>query len=353
MSEQGAGMINSWSKIRLILKSRLGKNIFKNWIESIELVKIEKKSAFFNVPNSFIANWIERNYTDIIIETFKNEEIFINNNNLINNSRKIRELIGYVAQDIALDKILTGRELLDFQSDLYHINKNKKFERINKLIDQLEMNDWIDRKCGTYSGGMKRRIDLAAGLLHLPQVLILDEPTVGLDIESRNIIWQLLKDLRNNGMTIILSSHYLDEIDKLADRLVIIDDGRVIAKGTPAELKNKLGGDRVTLKVREFSNQEEANNISKILSSIDGISQIIINEAQGFSINFVADKQKDLLTKLKVELAFSKFEIFSHTQSQPSFDDVYLQATGKTLLDAEISMAGKRDLKKESKQSMR
>jgi len=233
-------------------------------------------------------------------------EVFINNINLIKNSRKIRELIGYVSQDIALDKILTGRELLDFQSDLYHINKNKKFERINKLIDQLEMNDWIDRKCGTYSGGMKRRIDLATGLLHLPQVLILDEPTVGLDIESRNIIWQLLKDLRNNGMTIILSSHYLDEIDKLADRLVIIDDGRVIAKGTPAELKNKLGGDRVTLKVREFSNQEEANNISKILSSIDGISQIIINEAQGFSINFVADKQKDLLTKLKVELAFSK-----------------------------------------------
>ena len=188
-------------------------------------------------------------------------EVFINNINLIKNSRKIRELIGYVAQDIALDKILTGRELLDFQSDLYHINKNKKFERINKLIDQLEMNDWIDRKCGTYSGGMKRRIDLAAGLLHLPQVLILDEPTVGLDIESRNIIWQLLKDLRNNGMTIILSSHYLDEIDKLADRLVIIDDGRVIAKGTPAELKNKLGGDRVTLKVREFSNQEEAKNL--------------------------------------------------------------------------------------------
>ena len=147
-------------------------------------------------------------------------EVFINNINLIKNSRKIRELIGYVAQDIALDKILTGRELLDFQSDLYHINKNKKFERIKKLIYQLEMNDWIDRKCGTYSGGMKRRIDLAAGLLHLPQVLILDEPTVGLDIESRNIIWQLLKDLRNDGMTIILSSHYLDEIDKLAEKCV-------------------------------------------------------------------------------------------------------------------------------------
>ena len=280
-------------------------------------------------------------------------EISINNIDLIKNSRQIRELIGYVAQDVALDKILTGRELLDFQSDLYHINKNKKIERIETLINQLEMNDWIDRKCGTYSGGMKRRIDLAAGLLHLPEVLILDEPTVGLDIESRNIIWQLLKDLRNDGMTILLSSHYLDEIDKLADRLIIIDHGRVIAKGTPAQLKNKLGGDRITLKVREFSNQAESEKICEILSSIDGISQIIINKAQGYSINFVADKEKDLLPKLKVELAFSKFEIFSLAQSQPSLDDVYLQATGKTLLDAEISMAGKRDLKKESKQSMR
>ena len=280
-------------------------------------------------------------------------EISINNINLIKNSRQIRELIGYVAQDVALDKILTGRELLDFQSDLYHINKNKKIERIETLINQLEMNDWIDRKCGTYSGGMKRRIDLAAGLLHLPKVLILDEPTVGLDIESRNIIWQLLKDLRNDGMTVLLSSHYLDEIDKLADRLIIIDHGRVIAQGTPAQLKNKLGGDRITLKVREFSNKEESDKICEILSSIDGISQIIINKAQGYSINFVADKEKDLLPKVKVELAFSKFEIFSLAQSQPSLDDVYLQATGKTLLDAEVSMAGKRDLKKESKQSMR
>ena len=280
-------------------------------------------------------------------------EVFINNINLIKNPRKIRELIGYVAQDIALDKILTGRELLDFQSDLYHMKKQEKYERIKTLINQLEMNDWIDRKCGTYSGGMKRRIDLAAGLLHLPKVLILDEPTVGLDIESRNIIWQLLKDLKNDGMTIILSSHYLDEIDKLADSLVIIDNGEVIAQGTPAQLKNKLGGDRITLKVREFSTHEESKKISEILSSINGISQIIINKAQGYSINFVVDKEKDLLTKLKVELAFSKFEIFSLAQSQPSLDDVYLQATGKTLLDAEISMTGKRDLKKESKQSMR
>jgi len=270
---------------------------------------------------------------------------------IIEDYRETRSRIGLVPQELTLEQFETVFNNVSYSRGLY--GKKPDPKHIEKVLKQLSLWDKKDLILRKLSGGMKRRIDLAAGLLHLPQVLILDEPTVGLDIESRNIIWQLLKDLRNNGMTIILSSHYLDEIDKLADRLVIIDDGRVIAQGTPAELKNKLGGDRITLKVREFSNQEEAKNICQILSSIKGISQIIINEAQGCSINFVADKEKDLLTKLKVELAFSKFEIFSLTQSQPSLDDVYLQATGKTLLDAEISMAGKRDLKKESKQSMR
>ena len=280
-------------------------------------------------------------------------QVFINEIDLINNPGKIRELIGYVAQDIALDKILTGRELLDFQSDLYHMSSQEKANRIEALIHQLQMNEWIDRKCGTYSGGMKRRIDLAAGLLHLPEVLILDEPTVGLDIETRNIIWNILRNLKKDGMTILLSSHYLDEIDKLADNLVIIDGGKVIDQGSPNELKSKLGGERISLKVQEFSNQEEAKKVAGILSNVDGISQVIINRSQGYSLNFVVDKKKDLLSKIKLELAFAKLEIFSLSQSQPSLDDVYLQATGKTLQDAEISMAGKRDLKKELKQSMR
>jgi len=280
-------------------------------------------------------------------------EVYINKINVVNQSREIRKLIGYVAQEIALDKILTGRELLDFQADLYHMKKSEKFERIQFLINQLDMSEWIDKKCGTYSGGMKRRIDLAAGLLHIPKVLILDEPTVGLDIDSRNIIWQLLEDLKKDGMTIILSSHYLDESDKLADEVVIIDGGKVIDQGNPFYLKSKLGGERISLKVKEFSNFNESEKVKKILMNINGISQIVVNKSQGYSLNFVADKGIDFLSKLKVELAFCKFEIFSLTQSQPSLDDVYLQATGKTLQDAEIFMAGKRDYKKESKQSMR
>ncbi len=279
--------------------------------------------------------------------------IYMDKIDLLTKPREIRELIGYVAQEISLDKILTGRELLDFQADLYHIEKSKKLIKIDSLIKELGMSDWIDRKCGTYSGGMKRRLDLAAGLLHTPKVLILDEPTVGLDIESRNIIWDLLESLKKDGMTIILSSHYLDEIDKLSDEVVIINDGKVIAQGNPSKLKDKLGGERITLKVREFSNLEESEKVKEILNEIDGISQIVVNSSQGYSLNFIAKKNIDLLSKLKIELAFYKYQIFSISQSQPSLDDVYLQATGKTLQDAEIFMSGKRDLKKESKQSMR
>ena len=119
--------------------------------------------------------------------------------NALENPREVRNKLGYVAQEVALDKILTGRELLRLQGDLYHLPSKERNLQIEKLITRLEMNDWIDRRCGSYSGGMKRRLDLASGLLHQPELLVLDEPTVGLDIESRNIIWSLLESLRTSG----------------------------------------------------------------------------------------------------------------------------------------------------------
>jgi ABC-2 type transport system ATP-binding protein len=183
----------------------------------------------------------------------------------LKDQRDVRRLIGYVAQEVAIDKILTGRELLELQGDLYHLRPKQRNQRIDELIEMLGMDPWIDRRCGTYSGGMRRRLDLAAGLLHRPQLLILDEPTVGLDIESRAVIWNVLRDLRDQGTTVLLSTHYLEEVEALADRMAIIDAGTVIAEGTPDELKQRLGGDRVTLRVREFSDEQEAETIRALL----------------------------------------------------------------------------------------
>ena len=266
--------------------------------------------------------------------------------------RQVRRVLGYVAQEVAIDKILTGRELLAFQGDLHHLPRSGRDQRIRELISLLGMEDWIDRRCGTYSGGMRRRLDLACGLLHRPRLLVLDEPTVGLDIESRAAIWGVLRQLRDQGTTVLLSSHYLEEVDALADRLAIIEAGRVIAEGSPAELKGALGGDRLTLRVREFSDEPEALKVQQLLQGCDGVRQVVVNRAQGYSLNLVVEHD-GVIEQLRRQLAEAQLPVFALAQSRPSLDDVYLQATGRTLMDAELAVAGSRDAKAERKQQMR
>ena len=266
--------------------------------------------------------------------------------------RDVRKLMGYVAQEVAIDKILSGRELLQLQGDLYHLARNDRESRIADLIDGLAMGDWIDRRCGTYSGGMRRRLDLAAGLLHRPRLLVLDEPTVGLDIESRSAIWQLLRQLVDEGTTVLLSSHYLEEVEALADRMAIIDAGRMIAEGSPDQLKQRLGGDRVTLRIREFSNADEATQVRALLEPLDGVRQVVVNRSQGFSLNLVIEGGA-VIDQLRQTLEAAGLPVFALAQSRPSLDDVYLQATGRTLMDAELAIAGQRDVKQEKRQSMR
>ncbi len=272
--------------------------------------------------------------------------------NVLFEEKETRRRLGYVAQDVAIDKILTGRELLQLQGDLYHLDKKYKRKRIEELIERLDMHEWIDRRCGSFSGGMKRRLDLSSGLLHEPELLILDEPTVGLDIESRSVIWGLLKELRNKETTILLSSHYLEEVDELADEMAIIDKGKVIASGKPDDLKKELGGDRVTLRVREFSDEVEAESVKKLIKNINGVSNVVVNQTQGYSLNFLV-QSNDVISNLSGHLSKENFEVFALSHSRPSLDDVYLQATGKTLMDAELELAGKRDFKLENKKSMR
>lgn len=265
--------------------------------------------------------------------------------------RGVRRLLGYVAQEVAIDKILTGRELLQLQGDLYHLPRHQRDRRIAELIELMGMGDWIDRRCGGYSGGMRRRLDLAAGLLHSPQVLVLDEPTVGLDIESRAAIWQVLRQLRDGGTTVLLSSHYLEEVDALADHLAIIESGTVIAEGPPSSLKAALGGDRLTLRVREFSDASEAASVQALLRDCPGVRQVVVNQAQGYSLNLVIEND-GVVEQLRQQLASADLPVFALAQSRPSLDDVYLQATGRTLMDAELAVAGSRDPKAERKASM-
>ena len=232
--------------------------------------------------------------------------------------REVRQLMGYVAQEVAIDKILSGRELLQLQGDLYHLPRNDRDSRIADLIDRLAMGDWIDRRCGTYSGGMRRRLD----------------------------------QLVDEGTTVLLSSHYLEEVEALADQLAIIDAGRVIAEGSPDQLKQRLGGDRVTLRIREFSNADEATQVRALLEPLDGVRQVVVNRSQGFSLNLVIEGGA-VIDQLRQTLEAAGLPVFALAQSRPSLDDVYLQATGRTLMDAELAIAGQRDVKQEKRQSMR
>lgn len=272
---------------------------------------------------------------------------------VLDNPRAARRRLGYVAQEVAIDKVLTGRELLQLQAALYHLPSAVAKQRVNTVLDLLGLQEYADKKTGTYSGGLRKRLDLAAGLLHAPDVLVLDEPTVGLDIESRFVVWDFLRKLRQAGTTVVITSHYLEEIDALADRVAIIDRGEVIATGTPSELKDKVGGDRITLRIREFSPTEEVQKAKDMLESLPFVQDVIINSAQGNSLNLVVTPQQDALMTIQQAMNSAGLPIFGIAQSRPSLDDVYLAATGRTLLDAELAAAGNRDPKAEKKQNMR
>lgn len=272
---------------------------------------------------------------------------------VLENPRVVRQRLGYVAQEVALDKVLTGRELLQLQAALYHLPRTVIGDRIHEVINLLGLGDWADRRSGTYSGGIRKRLDLASGLLHRPDVLVLDEPTVGLDIESRVAVWDFLRRLRENGTTVMMTSHYLEEVDALADRVAIIDQGTVIACGTPSELKDQIGGDRITLRIREFTPAEEAETAKSKLEALPCVQEVIINTAQGNSLNLVVRSQSNALSQVQEALQAAQIPMFGISQSRPSLDDVYLAATGQTLLDAEIAAASRRDPKAEKKQNMR
>lgn len=269
------------------------------------------------------------------------------------NPKIARQKLGYVAQEVALDKVLTGRELLQLQAALYHIPRSVAKQRIDMVLNLLGLQEYADKKTGTYSGGLRKRLDLAAGLLHAPDVLVLDEPTVGLDIDSRFVVWEFLRQLRASGTTVLITSHYLEEIDALADRVAIIDRGTVIAAGTPSQLKDQVGGDRITLRIREFSPAEEAEKAKQVLQNLPFVQEVIINSAQGNSLNLVVTPENDALMTIQESLNTVGLPIFGISQSRPSLDDVYLAATGRTLLDAELAAVSTRDLKAEKKQNMR
>src|SRR5438445_3787798 len=186
----------------------------------------------------------------------------------------VREIIGYAAQEIEVDDDLTGRENLKLQCKFYHVPREKINKKVEELLEALDLTDAADRRAGTYSGGMKKRLDIATALIHEPKLMFLDEPTTGLDPQTRKAAWEYIKSLNKNGTTIFLTTQYMEEADKLADRLSIIDFGHIVTEGTPSTLKSEIGADVVQISLKENGNKKMHEEAKSYLKRMNGIKEV-------------------------------------------------------------------------------
>jgi len=240
----------------------------------------------------------------------------------------VRRKIGVALQEAALDPLMTGRELLELQGTLHGLSGQEGRERGSWLLDRVGLTRAADRRVGTYSGGMQRRLDLAAALVHTPEVLFLDEPTTGLDIVSRKAIWEEVRKLNDDGTTVFLTTQYLEEADQLADRLGIISGGRLVAEGTPASLKAEVGKPHLELSLvhqggKESKAEQILGRFGRPLPARDGTLMVEL------------DHGASEIGPIVVALNHAGLDVESLDLVQPTLDDVFVHKTGHRLEGAD------------------
>ena len=236
-------------------------------------------------------------------------------------AQKVRKLIGVQMQDTVIDEDLTGRENLMLQGHLQQMHGEELKERVNELLKVVDLGDAADKRSAYYSGGMKKRLDLASTLVHRPKILFLDEPTTGLDPRSRRTMWDIIRELVADGVTIFLTTQYLDEADRLADRIAVLDQGHLVAQGTPGELKRQIPGSHVRLR---FAGDLELDSAMRILtdSTRDGEEDLILRVPSDGGAKSV----RALLNQLDTH----SIEVEEFSVHTPDLDDVFLALTGRT-----------------------
>jgi len=244
---------------------------------------------------------------------------------VVKNPDEVRSSIGIVPQALTLDDDLKGMTNLLLSAKLYHVPDKIAKERANELLELVGLKDAAGRDVSTYSGGMRKRLELIIGLIHNPKVLFLDEPTLGLDIQTRSVIWDYLKKLnKENGLTIFITTHYLEEADLLCDRIAIIDQGKVLIEDTPSNLKQKLGGDIIEISVDNHVKAKE------LISELDYVEKIDIVEEK---LRIKAEKGDEVLPLLLEICKVNNIKVKTVSLSRPSLDEVFLEYTGKSMRD--------------------
>lgn len=251
----------------------------------------------------------------------------INGFNLATQQNDVRMSIGIVFQDPSLDDELTGRENLDFHGRLYGVNSKERKEKIKAVLELVELEEKADSQVKTYSGGMKRRLELARGLIHMPKILFLDEPTIGLDPQTRRKLWEYIKRINSEkGTTMILTTHYMEEADFLCNRIAIVDKGKIIASNTPEKLKQVLGGDVITLEA------SEPESLKKVVGKMAGINEVTIF---GDKLNVTANNGSTVLPRIIKVAHDNGVSIRSATLKSPSLEDVFIHYTGRAIREEE------------------
>jgi ABC-2 type transport system ATP-binding protein len=242
------------------------------------------------------------------------------------NPGQVRRRIGYVAQGGSTWDEVTAREELVLQARLYGIGKSDAQTRAARALDAFQLTEFGDRKCKTYSGGQRRRVDIALGIIHGPKIVFLDEPTTGLDPQSRAHMWDEVRRLRDEGTTVFLTTHYLEEADALCDRISIMDDGEIVTEGTPEELKQAISGDVVTLGVEGEAQAAEALFKDEVY--------VRRSEPVAGGIRLYVDAGATAIPQMLRLLDGSGIEVHSIELHRPSLDDVFLAQTGRSLRES-------------------
>lgn len=248
---------------------------------------------------------------------------------VVKQASMVRKVIGVVPQEYTADEDLTGYENIMLCADLYGIPRDIAKKRAIELLELVELMPFKDKKVETYSGGMRRRLELACGLVNTPRVLFLDEPTLGLDVQTRVAIWDYIKRLKEEyGITLFMTTHYMEEADALCDRIAIIDHGNIIAIGSPSELKGGLGGDIITICIKENA------DVGELIRSVDNVKDV---KKENGSYRIKAESG-EVTAPLVIEVLRKKgYTITKLSLVKPTLNDVYLEYTGKSIRDVEES----------------
>lgn len=242
---------------------------------------------------------------------------------VLHHPERVRQAIGVVGQKTGATPEATGRENLVMQGEIYGLSGRTLRSRVDELLDRLEIREAADRPTRTYSGGMRRRLDVALGLVHRPQVLFLDEPTTGLDPDARASLWLEIERLSREGaMTILITTHYLDEADRLADQLAIVDRGRIVTQGPPETLKSELRGDAIQAELEAVPSD---GRVKEVLLAVPGLSEIVIARR---TVRARAQHGASAIPGFLAALERADLVVSSVTLARPSLDDVYLRHTG-------------------------